>query len=124
MHRLMAAVTALAFSLSIPTAHAATYNYYGALAISPSNGYAGSGVRRANYENAKDWALYNCGKYASDCTVAVYFVNICGAIARGQNGGYAASKAINLTEAHRSAVRSCSSVDSGCRVVISACSKP
>ena len=121
MLRLVAILLALAVCAP---AQAAGYNYYGAIAISPSNGYAGSSLKRSTYENARDWAMYNCGKYASDCKIAVYFVNICGAVARGQNGGYAAGKAINLAAAHSSAVRSCSTVDSGCRVIISGCSKP
>lgn len=114
----------LALFLCVPTTQAANYNYYGAIAISPSNGYAGSSVKRSTYENARDWALYKCGRYASDCKIALYFVNICGAVARGDNGGYAAGKALTLNDAHRTSVRSCSTVDSGCRVVISACSKP
>jgi serine/threonine-protein kinase len=122
MFRIIAILLVLA--LSVQTPQAAKYNYYGAIAISPSNGYAGSGLKRVSYENAKSWALYNCGKYADDCTVAVYFVNICAAVARGQNGGYAAGKSLNLSDAHTSAVRSCSTVDSGCRVIISGCSKP
>lgn len=118
------AVLLLAISLAAPSVQAAGYNYYGAIAISPSNGAAGSGVKRASWDNARDWALYNCGKYADDCKIAVYFVNICGAVARGQNGGYAAGKSLALADAHKTAVRSCSTVDSGCRVLISACSKP
>lgn len=122
MFRLAAVLVVL--TLSAQTANAANYNYYGAIAISPSNGYAGSGLKRATYDNARQWALYNCGKHASDCKIAVYFVNICGAVARGHNGGYAAGKSLNLNDAHRSAVNSCSTVDSGCRVIISGCSKP
>ena len=114
----------LALALSAPLAQAASYNYYGAIAVSPGNGYAGSGLKRSTYDNAREWAMYNCGKYASDCKIAVYFVNICAAVARGQNGGYASGKALQLNDAHRSAVNSCSTVDSGCRVVISGCSKP
>ena len=121
MLRLFAVLTALV--LCVPASQAASYNYYGAIAISPDNGASGRSTNRGTYENARDWALYYCGSYADDCTVAVYFVNTCAAVARGGNGGYAAGRSIRVEDAQRSAVRSCSTVDSGCRVLTSACSR-
>lgn len=120
MLRVFAVLTALIFCAQ--TAEAASYNYYGAIAISPDNGASGRSTSRRTYENARDWSLYYCGSYADDCTIAVYFVNTCAAVARGSNGGYAAGRSVRIEDAKRSAVRSCSTVDSGCKVISSACS--
>ena len=121
MTRVLAVLMALVFC--VPASQAASYNYYSAIAYSPGTGAAGSSLGRITYENARDWAISRCAKYADDCIVAVYFVNVCGALARGQNGGYSSSKSVKLADAQRNAVRSCGTIDSGCKLVISGCSK-
>jgi len=122
MLRIIAAVTALIICLS-PT-QAANYNYYGALAISQGNGAAGTSSKRVSYENARDWALHYCGEYADDCKIAVYFVNTCAAVARGENGGYGTGKSNSLSTAKSVAMASCRRYDTGCVQRASSCSRP
>lgn len=122
MFRMIATVAALLLCL-VP-AQAASYNYYGALALSQGNGAAGTSTKRISYENARDWALSYCGEYADDCMVAVYFVNTCAAVARGSNGGYGTGKSTNLNTAKTTAIASCRRYDSGCVVRASGCSRP
>ena len=120
MFRLPAVLAVLTFGAS--TVQAASYNYYGALAIA-GNGATGSSTNRANWDLAKRWAVYYCSTYADDCGVAIYFVNTCAALARGDNGGYGTAKASALTAAKNAAMTSCNTVDYGCRVLTSGCSK-
>ncbi|KKC34053.1 DUF4189 domain-containing protein [Devosia psychrophila] len=122
MRQLLAAFAVLMLCLS-PT-QAANYNYYGALALSQSNGAAGTSSKRVSYENARDWALSYCGEYADDCMIAVYFVNTCAAVARGTNGGYGTGKSNSLNTAKTTAIASCRRYDTGCVVRASSCSRP
>lgn len=122
MLRIIAAVVAVILGLS--PVQAASYNYYGALALSQENGAAGTSTKRISYENAGEWALSYCGEYADDCMVAVYFVNTCAAVARGSEGGYGTGKSNNLSTAKTRAIASCRRYDSGCVVRASGCSRP
>ncbi|MDB5612542.1 MAG: hypothetical protein JWQ22_195 [Devosia sp.] len=122
MRQLLAVIAVLMLCLS--PARAASYNYYGALAISQDTGAAGTSTKRVTYDNARDWALHYCGEYADDCKIAVYFVNTCAAVARGENGGYGTGKSNNISTAKNTAIASCRRYDTGCSVRASSCSRP
>jgi serine/threonine-protein kinase len=119
MFRITTAITAL--MLLCASAQAATT--YGAIAFSPDTGAAGYSTGRGTRANAEDWAMYYCDQYAYDCRVAVHFRNACGAVARGQNGGWGSSWDYDRAGAQNNAIASCRRNDSGCRIIRWACSK-
>ncbi|WP_040510573.1 DUF4189 domain-containing protein [Gordonia soli] len=67
-------------ALGDPAPANAAYNYYGAIALSPSTGATGRALDAPNVFSARGVAIRYCG-YA-DCRVVATFVNGCGAIAR------------------------------------------
>jgi Domain of unknown function (DUF4189) len=118
MFRVSTAVAAL-FLLCVG-AEAASY---GAIAFSPDSGAYGYSTRRVSRANAQEWAMSYCDENAWDCRIAVNFHDACGAVARGRNGGWGTNWGYSRAEAQNNAMAACHKRDSGCRVVVWACSK-
>ena len=96
---------------------------YGAIAYSSGTRAYGYGVRFSTKAAAQNEALSRCANYARDCRVVTNFVNACGSVAVGRDGGWGANWGTNRTAAERNALQTCSNHDRGCRVVAWACSQ-
>lgn len=118
MLRLLAAAAVL----FVCCAPAQAANYYGSIAFSPATGATGFATKRSTWAKAQGWAMYYCRGEANDCRIAVNFVNACGAVARGENGGWGSDWNTTAISAQNDAIDKCSVNDSGCHVVKWACS--
>jgi Domain of unknown function (DUF4189) len=78
---------------------------YGAIAYSPKNGSYGYSDHYANRAQAEDRAKSECG--ASDCEVATWFFNHCGALAASSNGVWGADHSGNARTAQALAQARC-----------------
>ena len=94
---------------------------YGALAYSQrttSYGWAKDFNTRRAAEKA---ALRRCRERASDCRVAIWFRNACGALAVGGDGGWGSDWGVNLRAAQNKALHVCSGYSYNCRIVVAQC---
>lgn len=115
IHRsLLFTLTALMISLSSSLAFAG--DKYGAIAISPSTKALGWSYNYNSNSYAKSVALAHCRKHASDCKIASWFRNACGAIAIGNSGGWGADWGRNIKQAKWKALKRCRGYDHGCKV--------
>lgn len=99
------------------TAPAFAKNKYGAIAVSPSTKALGWSYNYNSKSYAQSVALAHCRKHASDCRIANWFRNACGAIAFGRNGGWGADWGTSVGNAKWKAVKRCRRHDSGCKAV-------
>lgn len=116
--RLAMAALAAALVLGGGVAHA---DSYGAISLSPSSGATGWSYEFGSRWEAEDVAQGNCYDNASDCRVAIWFKNACGAVARGPNG-WGADWAETSYRAKQAALASCSRHSYNCRVIRWQCS--
>lgn len=93
---------------------------YGAIAYSPATGKLGYSWRFATREEAETAARNFCAE--SDCTIATWFGENCGALATGPSG-WGGDFGPDVTAARTKALRRCSQHSSNCRVVRWVCSK-
>ncbi|GJM02108.1 MAG: hypothetical protein DHS20C08_06090 [Rhodomicrobium sp.] len=108
-------VASLIFGLSAAPAYAG--NNYGAIAVSPSTKALGWSYNYKSKAYAKSVALAHCRKHASDCRIANWFRNSCGAIAFGKKGGWGADWGRSIKQAKWKAVKRCRKHDYGCKAV-------
>lgn len=113
--KIIAAVLTLML-LSLTATTASAKNYYGAIAISPSSKAMGWSYNYGSKWKANQRALAKCRQYASDCKIATWFRNACGAVAIGSNGGWGASWGRNVSQAKWKAKKTCHKYDSYCQV--------
>jgi hypothetical protein len=110
----IAAAFLLVEGFGVGAAIAESEDKYGAIATGPNDAYAYS----YNYDSgaaAEAAALSQCG---SDCSVKIWFVNACGAVAKGgEHIGWAWNT--DATAAQVNALESCG--DSSCEIVTWAC---
>lgn len=86
----------------------ATYDLYGSIAYSSTLGDSGTAWNYTNQGEAESAALGECAASgASDCTVAISFVNACGAVAGASNGAWGADWGISQGEAESKALDNC-----------------
>jgi serine/threonine-protein kinase len=99
---------------------AALAQNWGSIAYSPSSQTAGRSYNWPSQEDAEISALNYCGR--SDCEYAISFQNACGAVAVGDNGGWAGGWDYDDASAQLAAIANCSAYDVGCDVVSWQCS--
>ncbi len=105
-------VAALSFNAGIAQAS----NYHGAIAISPSSKALGWSYDYRSRRAAETAALAECYKHASDCRIATWFRNACGAVSIGENGGWGANWGRSIHQAKLKSKRLCHQNDSYCQV--------
>jgi len=95
---------------------------YGAIAYSPDSGDYGYSFSYSSRAGAERRAKRECGK--TDCTIAAWFRNSCGALATGDDGTWAGGRGDSESAARRDAQSDC--VKEGgknCEVVHAQCSR-
>ncbi len=109
--------------LAITASQASAKNYFGAIAISPSTKAMGWSFDYSSKWKANNKALQKCRQYASDCRIATWFRNACGAVAIGQNGGWGAHWGNSIKNAKWKARKTCRKHDNNCKVKRWVCTK-
>ncbi len=112
----LAASLAILLALTLNTSTAFAKDYYGAIALSPSNKAMGWSYNYNSRWKAEQVALKKCRKYAGDCRIGTWFRNACGAIAVGRNGGWGADWGRNVKQAKWKSRKMCRKYDKGCKV--------
>ncbi len=107
-------IVMIALSVNAGTAFAA--NYHGAIAISPSSKAMGWSYDYKTRWAAENAALNECRQHASDCRIATWFRNACGAVSIGENGGWGANWGRSIHQAKYKSKRMCRQNDSYCQV--------
>lgn len=110
------ALIALSCLMALTPAKAGNPNYYGAIAISPSSKAMGWSYDFRSKWKAERAALARCRQHASDCRIATWFRNACGAVAVGHNGGWGAHWGASVKNANWRAKKTCNKHDSYCEV--------
>ena len=96
---------------------------FAAIAFSKDTGGNGYAYQYDNRSGAEARALKECGAFASDCIIATWFGNACGALAVGDGNGWGSSWADNVIKAERDALASCRSYgNKNCEIKVSICS--
>ena|SRR6185437_12171660 len=96
-------------------------NSYGAIAYSSESGEIGYSEKFANRVQAEQRAKQECGK--SDCEIAAWFYNSCGALAADDDGTWGSGQGGNEQRARQGAIARC--VQEGgknCKVIAAQCS--
>lgn len=95
----LGAGAALGISSAVDPAPAHAYNYYGALALSPSTGATGRAWDYQDATSARNAANGACGY--SDCRVVVSMVNGCAAIAKSPSyWGYGGAASLSTAQSY------------------------
>jgi len=110
-------------ALTFNTSSAFAKDYFGAIAISPSNKAMGWSFDYGNRWKAEQVALKKCSKYAGDCKIATWFRNACGAVSVGANGGWGADWGKNRKQARWKSRKMCKKYDSYCKVKKTICTR-
>ena len=96
---------------------------FAAIAFSKDTGANGYAYQYDNRSGAEARALKECRAFASDCSIATWFGNACGALAVGDGNGWGSSWADNVIKAERDALASCRSYgNKNCDIKVSICS--
>ena len=107
----------LAIALGLATApQAAAQELFGAIAFSPRTGAHGWSTGNTSRGEAEIDAQANCLKHASDCQLATWFRDACGALAVGR-AGWGAHWGNNQQEAEAAAIDACKQHTRNCKVV-------
>ena len=91
-------------------------NKFGAIAISPTTKAISWAYNYNTKWQANQAALKKCYNQASDCKIAIWFQNACGAVAIGANGGWGAHWGRTIKRAKWNAKKACSKYDRYCQV--------
>ena len=95
---------------------------YGAIAYSASSGAYGYSEKYANRTQAESRAKQECGK--SDCEIAAWYFNSCGALAADDDGHWGGAQGGNEEGARRAASARCEKEGGrNCRVIATQCSQ-
>lgn len=100
--------------LVMPVSQAKAKDYYGAIAVSPSTKAMGWAYDYGTKWKANQVALKKCRQYASDCKIATWFKNACGAISIGAKGGWGADWGTSTSNAKWKATKRCKQYDYNC----------
>lgn len=107
-------------AMSAPVA-ALAGDLYGSIAYSQSTrnyAWATDYNTQADAENA---AMVECYKRAGDCKSALWFVNGCGSLAVGEDGGWGTNWGTDGRQAQNKAMAQCAGVSSNCQTVVTKC---
>jgi hypothetical protein len=97
-------------------------NSYGAIAYSPDSGEIGYSKQYANRVQAEQRARQECGK--SDCEIAAWFYNSCGALATDDDGTWGGAQGGNEERARQAAIARCAKEGGkNCKVISTQCSR-
>jgi len=95
---------------------------YGAIAYSPGTGGYGYSYKYANRTEAESRAIKECGK--SDCKVATWFFNNCGALATSSDGAWGGGHADSERGAQVAAQTRCAKEGgTHCEIKFTQCSR-
>lgn len=96
---------------------------YGAIAYSKKSKFYGHSWQYCTRKGAEAKALRECRKRTeeNDCTVVVWFENVCGALAVAPGGAYSARGGTPIATAERKALQSCSKQGEKCKILTSVC---
>ena len=107
----------LAIALGLAAAPpAAAQELFGAIAFSPQTGAHGWSKNNTSRGEAEVDAQSNCLKHASDCQLATWFRDACGALAVGR-AGWGAHWGNNREQAEAAAIDACRQHTRNCKVV-------
>ena len=107
----------LAIALGLATAPpVAAQELFGAIAFSPRTGAHGWSTGNTSRGEAEIDAQANCLKHASDCQLATWFRDACGALAVGR-AGWGAHWGNNREQAEAAAIDACRQHARNCKVV-------
>lgn len=109
-----------AATLSAPVG-AMARDLYGAIAYSQSTRYHAWATDFNSQNEAENAAMNECYNNASDCKVALWFMNACGALAVGSDGGWGSNWGNNYKQSQNKAIAQCQTVSGGCQVVVTKC---
>ncbi len=107
-------------AISAPVAAFAA-DLYGSIAYSQSTksySWATDYKSQADAENA---AMVECYKRAGDCKSALWFVNGCGSLAVGSDGGWGTNWGTDGRQAQQKALAQCGNASTGCETVVTKC---
>jgi uncharacterized protein DUF4189 len=97
-------------------------NSYGAIAYSADGGDIGYSEQFANRAQAEQRAKQECGK--SDCEIAAWFYDSCGALATDDDGTWGGAQGANEQRARQSALARCAKEGGkNCKVIATQCSR-
>lgn len=100
----------------------ATAEEFGAIAFSQSTEAYGFSHNYSTRRQAENVALNACAERAGDCRIAVWFYDMCGALAVGDGDGWGAAYEGSQSAAQSSALNYCRQNTTGCRLELSFCS--
>ncbi|EUB96229.1 protein of unknown function DUF4189 [Rhizobium sp. CF080] len=112
-------LASLSFCILLAGAGQSMADSFGAIAYSPRTGALGWSYDHTSRRNAERAAQSNCD--ASDCRVAIWFDQACGAVARGPDG-WGSGWGYSRREAENQAIGSCRQNSHGCQVIRWQCS--
>ncbi|MCP4185591.1 MAG: DUF4189 domain-containing protein [Hyphomicrobiales bacterium] len=103
------------------TSMASAQNKFGSIYYSPSTGANGYSYNYGNRYGAEQAALNEClGAGGTDCSMATWFRNACGALAVGDRN-WGSHWGNNRRGAEYNALQKCNRVANNCRIVTWAC---
>jgi Domain of unknown function (DUF4189) len=95
---------------------------YGAIAYSPDSGRFGYSDKYANRAQAETRAKQECGN--SDCQIAAWYYNSCGALAKDDDGTWGGAQGADEQRAGKAALARCAKEGAkNCKVIASYCSR-
>lgn len=105
-----------------PSGHSGPGRSYGAIAYSTADGNVGYSQNYGSQAQAETRAKKECGK--SDCEIAVWYYNSCGALATDDDGDWGADHGDDEQRAGKAAIAQCASVNGKtCKVIATYCSR-
>jgi serine/threonine-protein kinase len=101
--------------LAAGSAESAAQNYFGAIAYDAQARYHGYSYDYRSQGAAEQAALGHCAKGGSNCTIATWFRNACGALAVG-DAGWGADWGLDQSQAEGKALQKCYEYTVGCKI--------
>jgi len=110
----------MALAIMLVASGAASAEYFGAIAYSPTSGVYGFSYDHGSRRDAEARAISECRMRGRGCKIAIWFKNACGSVAVGSNG-WGTAWAGTRRDAERAANRNCSRYTGGCRTLAWTC---
>jgi len=115
MRRIITLICLLGF-FALP---AEAYDYYGAIAYSPSTDRWGTSNECGSADDAMAAAVAECG--VSDCQAKFWFSNQCGALAKSSKGDLGWGSSVDRGDAENTALAKCGEYGNPCNVLCWSC---